>query len=111
MKKLTKAEEEIMQIVWEQGESTVGSVRDYLSAQTGGKKPPHSTISTMLRILADKGFLEFRAYGRTHVYTPAVSKSQYSKQSLRRLVSDYFGGSTNRLVSASSVTVVLICAS
>lgn len=88
-----------MHVVWRQGESTVGSVRDYLGEQAGGKKPPHSTISTMLRILSDKGFLRYRTYGRTNVYEPVLSKEQYSKQSLRRLVTDYFGGSVNRLVS------------
>ena len=53
----------------------------------------------MLRILSDKGFLTYEVYGRTHVYTPAVSKEAYSAQSLDQLVSDYFGGSTDRLVS------------
>ncbi len=99
MKKLTKAEEEIMHIIWSIAPCTVGDIRDYIEREQGQKKPPHSTISTMVRILDEKGFLTHEAYGRTFVYSPAVSKEQYSKQSIRQLVQDYFGGSMNRLVS------------
>jgi len=99
MKKLTKAEEEIMHIIWSIAPCTVGDIRDYIEREQGQKKPPHSTISTMVRILDEKGFLTHEAYGRTFVYSPAVSKEQYSKQSIRKLVQDYFGGSVNQLVS------------
>ncbi len=98
MKKLTRAEEEIMHIVWELGSCTVGDIRSRIEEKEG-KKPPHSTISTVLRILSDKGFLTYEAFGRTHVYQPAVTKEEYSAQSLDQLVSDYFGGSADRLVS------------
>ena len=99
MKKLTTAEEELMHLVWELGECTVGDVRERIARDQGGQKPPHSTISTMLRILDDKGFLSHRTYGRTFVYTPNISKGEYSRQSLRTLLSDYFGGSARRMVS------------
>ena len=99
MKKLTKAEEELMQIIWQLKECTVGDIRTYMADELGMTKPPHSTVSTMVRILDEKGFVEHRAYGRTFVYTPKVTRDDYSKQSLRRLVSDYFGGSTRKLVS------------
>ena len=99
MKKLTKAEEEIMQVVWAIGPCTVGDIRDYMERETQQDRPPHSTISTMVRILGEKGFLNHQAYGRTFVYSAAVSKEQYSQQSIRQLVQDYFGGSMNRLVS------------
>lgn len=99
MKKLTKAEEDIMHIIWEIGPCTVGDIRNYIAEKQGQKKPPHSTISTMVRILDEKGFLDHETYGRTFVYSPQISKEQYSKQSLRKLVEDYFGGSMNRLVS------------
>ena len=99
MKKLTRAEEEIMQAVWTLGEGTVGDIRTCLETQLQQPKPAQSTVSTIARILLDKGFLEHRAYGRTFVYSPKVSKEEYSRQSLQQLVSDYFGGSTNRLVS------------
>jgi BlaI family penicillinase repressor len=99
MKKLTKAEEEIMHIIWEIGPCTVGDIRNYIAEEQGRKKPPHSTISTMVRILDEKGFLTHKAYGRTFVYSANLTKEQYSKQSLRELARDYFGGSMNRLVS------------
>lgn len=100
MKKLTKAEEEIMQIIWEITPCTVADIRNYMEQELGMKKPPHSTVSTMVRILDDKkGFLKHTAYGRTFVYEPAVSKEEYSRQSVQKLVRDYFGGSMNRLVS------------
>lgn len=100
MKKLTKAEEEIMQIIWEITPCTVSDIRQYMVEKLGLKKPPHSTVSTMVRILDDKkGFLKHTAYGRTFVYEPAVTKEEYSRQSVQTLVQDYFGGSMNRLVS------------
>ncbi len=100
MKKLTKAEEEIMQIIWEIAPCTVADIRNYMEQELGMKKPPHSTVSTMVRILDDKkNFLKHTAYGRTFVYEPAVSKAEYSHQSVQKLVRDYFGGSMNRLVS------------
>ena len=99
MKKLTKAEEEIMQIIWEISPCTVGDIRSYIEEELGQSKPPHSTISTMVRILNEKGFLVHKEYGRTFVYSAAVSKEAYSRQSLRQFARDYFDGSMNRLVS------------
>lgn len=100
MKKLTKAEEEIMQIIWKLGRCTVSDIRDFIQNEMGLEKPPHSTISTIVRILDDKkGFLDHKAYGRTYEYFPLVSKDDYSKSSIKRLVSDYFEGSMSNLVS------------
>ena len=96
---LTKAEEELMQIMWELGPCTVAAMRDYIAGQEGQKKPPHSTVSTIVIILEKKGFVGHKAYGRTYEYFPLVSKDQYSKQSLNKLVNDYFAGSTRDLVS------------
>lgn len=99
MQKLTKAEEEIMHIIWALGPCTVSDMRDYIHKEQGQKKPPHSTISTIVRILEEKEFLTHKAYGRTYEYRPLITKEEYSSQSLRKLVSDYFGGSMRRLVS------------
>ena len=99
MKRLTKAEEEIMQIIWKLGRCTVRDIRNYIKGELGQPEPPHSTVSTMVRILEDKAFLGHKAYGRTYEYFPLVSKEDYSGQRLRKLASDYFGGSMNRLVS------------
>ena len=99
MKRLTKAEEEIMQIIWRLGRCTVRDIRDYIKNELGQAEPPHSTVSTIVRILEDKAFLGHKAYGRTYEYFSLVSQEEYSGQRLRKLVGDYFGGSMNRLVS------------
>jgi BlaI family transcriptional regulator, penicillinase repressor len=98
MQTLTRAEEEIMQIIWKLERCTVSDIRDVIE-QAEGAKPPHSTVSTMVRILEEKGFLGHKAYGRTYEYFPLVQKADYTKSSLNKLVADYFDGSVNRLVS------------
>jgi len=95
MQRLTKAEEEIMQMFWDHGPNTVSQLIAYMDEP----KPPHSTISSIVRILEKKEFLSHTAYGRTYVYTPLIEKKQYSKFSLRKLVSNYFEGSMKELVS------------
>ncbi len=95
MKKLTKAEEEIMQMIWDQEPCTV---RDLINKMPS-PKPPHSSISSIVRILERKGFAGHKAYGRTHVYHSLVDKKSYSRFSLKNLVSRYFEGSMNELVS------------
>ena len=99
MKPLTKAEEDIMQIIWQLERCTVSDVRDFIQKEIGGEKPPHSTISTIVRILEEKSFLDHKAYGRTYEYFPLVSKADYSRRTLKKFVSDYFEGSMNELVS------------
>jgi len=94
-KKLTKAEEEIMQLFWSYGPSTVSNLIEKLDPP----KPPHSTISSFVRILEKKGYVNHKSYGRTYEYFPLISKKEYSKFSLKNLVSNYFGGSVNELVS------------
>lgn len=95
LQKLTKAEEEIMQMFWENGPSLVSA----LIEQMPDPKPPHSSVSSIVRILEKKGFLDHKAYGKTYEYFPLVSKSEYSKFSLRKLIHQYFEGSVNELVS------------
>lgn len=94
-KKLTKAEEEIMQIIWAKGRVLVSDILDEL----GDPRPPHSTISSIVRILEKKGFVAHKAYGRTHEYFPLVPKEEYGKVSVKDLITEYFGGSANSLVS------------
>jgi len=94
-KKLTKAEEEIMQLIWDHGPSTVSALIERIPEP----KPAQTTISSFMRILEKKGFLSHKAYGRTFEYFPLTTKEAYSKFSLQQLVSNYFGGSMNELVS------------
>lgn len=95
IQKLTKAEEELMQMIWKSGPTTVSALIDKMEAP----KPPHSTISSIIRILEKKGFLGHKAYGRTYEYFPTVDKKDYSRFSLKGLVKNYFKGSMNELVS------------
>lgn len=95
MKKLTKAEEEVMQLIWQNGPTTVSQ----LISQMEEPHPPHSTISSIFRILEKNGFLDHKAYGRTYEYFPIITKKAYSKFSLSGLVKNYFSGSMNEMVS------------
>ena len=94
--KLTKAEEEIMQLIWNETEPVVVS---QLIEKMEEPYPPHSTISSIVRILETKGFVDHKTYGRTHAYFAIVDKKDYSKYSLKNLVGNYFEGSVNELVS------------
>ena len=94
-KTLTKAEEEIMQIIWSKGRVLVSDILDDL----GEPRPPHSTISSIVRILEKKGFVGHKAYGRTYEYFALMPKEEYSKHTVRNLIEEYFGGSANSLVS------------
>lgn len=92
---LTKAEEEIMQIIWELGPCLVRDIIDKL----GDPDIPHSTVSSVVRILERKEFLTHKAYGKTHEYHPAITKEEYAKQGVKSLVEKYFSGSPKMLVS------------
>ena len=95
MKKLTRVEDDVMQYIWDMDSCTVSQIIEKLD----GPKPPHSTISSIVRILEKKGFVDHVAYGRTHVYRPIIPREQYKKNSLRSLITSYFDGSVENLVS------------
>ncbi|MDT0556355.1 BlaI/MecI/CopY family transcriptional regulator [Patiriisocius hiemis] len=95
MKQLTKAEEDIMQILWDLEESNVATIIDQLPKP----KPAYNTVSTIVRILESKGFVDYRKEGRGHIYFPKVSKTEYSNQSINKLVDGYFQGSFKSMVS------------
>ena len=98
MKQLTRAEEEIMHIIWRLERCIVSDVLKEIEKESD-KKPPQSTISSIVRILEGKGFLSHKAYGRTYEYFPIISKEDYTKKTLNKLVSNYFEGSMSNLVS------------
>jgi predicted transcriptional regulator len=95
MKELTKAEEQVMQILWK---IEKGFVKDIL-AEMPPPKPAYNTVSTITRILEKKGFAGHRDYGKSHQYYPLVSKKEYSKNSLKKLVQNYFSNSYENMVS------------
>ena len=92
---LTRAEEQIMQILWEMEEGIVKDIRNQFS----DPKPARNTVSTVVRILERKGFVGHKAYGNLHVYRPLVSKSEYSKSQLFGLMEDYFNNSFSAMAS------------
>ncbi len=95
MKELTKAEEQIMQILWDLEK---GFVKDVLE-QFPEPKPAYNTVSTICRILVKKGFLDHKAYGNSHQYYPLIGKEVYTKEYLNNFVDSYFGNSIEQLVS------------
>ena len=95
MKQLTKAEEEVMHILWELERSNVAGILERLPEP----KPAYNTVSTIVRILESKGFVDHQQQGKGYIYFPLISKSEYSHRSLERLVEGYFQGSYKSLVS------------
>jgi predicted transcriptional regulator len=95
MKNLTKAEEQIIQILWKLGKANVKQVL----AEMPEPKPAVTTVSTIIRILENKGFVSHEAKGRGYVYFPVVKKEEYTQQSLRQMINNYFDGSFKNLVS------------
>ena len=95
MKPLTKAEEQVMLVLWKLGK---GFLKDILDV-TPEPKPHPNTIATLLKILVEKGFVEFDVQGRNNCYRPLISKADYGKTSANQLVKGYFEGSAAKLVS------------
>jgi len=95
MKQLTKAEEEVMQLLWELKEATVASIIEKIP----NPKPAYNTISTIVRILENKGFVSHRKQGKGYIYFPSVPKEEYSSQSINKLMNNYFNGSFKNMVS------------
>ncbi len=92
---LTKAEEQIMQILWDMKNGIVKDIR----LRFGDPKPARNTVSTVVRVLEKKGFIGHKAYGNTHLYYPLVTKGEYSKSQLFRLLDGYFNNSFPALAS------------
>jgi len=95
MKQLTKAEEEIMQALWQLKKANVKSIIELLPEP----KPAYNTVSTIVRILESKGFVDYEKQGKGHVYFPVIDKDTYSNQSINKLVDNYFQGSFKSMVS------------
>lgn len=95
MKQLTKAEEEVMQQLWLLEKCNVATIIEQLPEP----KPAYNTVSTIVRILESKGFVNHEKEGKGYLYFPLVKKSDYSNQSINKLVDGYFQGSFKSMVS------------
>jgi len=92
---LTKAEEQVMQILWDMKESIVRDLVD----QFPKPQPAYNTVSTVLRVLEKKGFVDHKAYGTTYLYFPLVSKKEYSRFQFSNLIKNYFNGSFPKMAA------------
>lgn len=95
MKPLTKAEEQVMLVLWKLGKGFLKDVIDL----TPEPKPHSNTIATLLKILVEKGYVEYEVQGRNNCYKPRIGKAEYGKKSVNQLVKGYFEGSPAKLVS------------
>lgn len=94
-KELTRAEEQIMQVLWQLERGFVKDVLDQLPAP----KPAYNTVSTIIRILEQKGFVDHKAYGKSHEYFPKITKEQYRSFATEKLMEGYFENSVTGLFS------------
>ena len=95
MKDLTKAEEQVMQILWEIEKGFVKDIRSRME----DPKPAYNTVSTIVRILETKGFIGHKEYGKSHRYFPLIKKKEYSRERMNDMVKNYFGNSASQVVS------------
>jgi len=95
MNKLTRKEEELMKILWKLKEAFVKDFMEYYQ----DPKPHYNTVSSLVRLLEEKGFVGHKAYGNTHQYFPLISKQDYRKTFIKDVVKDYFDNSYKQTVS------------
>lgn len=95
MKTLTKAEEQIMQIIWQKERCLVRDIMEEL----GDPDIPQTTVSSVVRILERKGFVGHKAYGKTYEYFPLVPKEEFTMSGMKTWINNYFDGSPQQMVS------------
>lgn len=95
MEKLTNKEEEVMQILWKIEKGFINDVLD----QIPEPKPHYNTLSTIVRLLEEKGFVAHKSYGKSHQYYPIISKEAYRKVYVKDSIKKYFDNSISNLVN------------
>ena len=95
MKVLTKAEEQVMKVLWKLENGLLMEIVENMPLP----QPHKNTVATILKTLVEKGFVEIENLGRIHRYHPVVSKDEYSKDSLVQVAKGYFEGSFSNVVS------------
>jgi BlaI family penicillinase repressor len=95
IKSLTRAEEQIMLVLWKLKSAFLREIVDELAAS----RPHQNTVATLLKILTEKGYVSIEVVNRYHRYHPAISKDEYSKRSIKQLLKGYFEGSATNVVS------------
>ena len=87
---LTDSEQTIMEVLWNKGEASVREITDTLSQD---KTTAYTTVQTMCKILAEKGYADFRKEGKAFVYSPKMSRGEARQGALTSLLNRFFGGS------------------
>jgi BlaI family penicillinase repressor len=95
IKELTRAEEQLMQILWQLQK---GFIKDIIE-ELPEPKPAYNTVSTIIRILETKGFVDHKAFGKTHEYFPVISKEEYQNFATDKLMNGYFDNSVQHMFS------------
>jgi BlaI family penicillinase repressor len=95
MKELTRAEEQVMQILWKLERAFVKDIVEDFPEP----RPAYNTVSTIVRILEKKGVVSHKAYGNTHEYFPLISRDEYKRKFLKSFLGRYFGNSFPDMVS------------
>ncbi len=95
IQRLTRAEEDIMQVLWDLKKAFVKDIIEKMPEP----RPAYNTVSTIVRILVKKGFVSHKAYGKSHEYYPVISRDEYSRKFLDTFVKGYFNNSYKNLVS------------
>lgn len=96
MEELTRTEERIMQVLWQLKNAFV---KDIIERLDENPKPPYNTISSVVRILEKKGYVGYKAYGKTYEYFPVITKAAYRAVSFKKMLSSYFDSSAASLLS------------
>lgn len=95
MRELTRAELQVMQILWDKKEAMTRQVLEAMPEP----KPAFNTVSTVIRVLETKGFVSHKAFGTTYVYFPVVQRGEYTSRFMRNMVQNFFGGSRSAFIS------------
>ena len=91
---LTKAEERIMQILWDIDKGFIKDIQERFQ----DPRPPYNTISTIVRVLVKKEIVSYKSYGGSYQYYPLITREQYRSEQMGRLMSNYFGNSLKEVV-------------
>ena len=94
-RELTRAEEQIMQAIWLVGKGFAKDIHEHMEEP----RPAYNTVLTVIRVLVQKGFVDFKTYGKSNEYFPTITKEEYSSQRLNALKQNYFGNSTTQMLS------------
>jgi len=95
MKELTKAEEQVMQVLWQIEKGFVNDILEHYS----NPRPAYNTVSTIVRILEKKGFVGHQSFGKTHQYFPLMTKKEYAQKFFKGFMKNYFSNSYQALAS------------